>query len=77
MRYLVAILGLLGLAAAAEEKIPGVEAVISAQVAALPEPEPVPLPEGITMAITSSDPRAQKHVLDGLSNLHGGWDFEA
>lgn len=79
MRYLVAVLASLGLAVAADEEggIPGVEAVISKQVAALPEPGPVPLPKGLTMAISASDPKAQKHVLDGLSNLHAGWDFEA
>jgi tetratricopeptide (TPR) repeat protein len=78
MRYLVAVLASLGLAAAAEEDaVPGVDAVIASRVASLPEPTPVPIPKGMTMAITSSDPKAQKHVLDGISNLHGGWDFEA
>lgn len=78
MRYLVAILASFGLAAAADEDaVPPVDAVISSRLANLPEPAPVPLPKGITMAITSSNPKAQKHVLDGISNLHGGWDFEA
>ena len=78
MRYLVALLASLGLATAAEEStIPGVDALISARVKALPEPGPVPIPKGITMAITATDAKAQKHVLDGISNLHGGWDFEA
>ena len=57
--------------------IPPVEAVISPRVKALPEPTSPSIAKGIAMAITASDPRAQKHVLDGLVNLHGGWDFEA
>lgn len=78
MRYFVAILASLGLAAGAEEDVvPPVDAVISTRLANLPEPTPVPLPKGITMAVTSSNPKAQKHVLEGISNLHGGWDFEA
>jgi len=60
-----------------EHKVPPVEAVISPRVKALPEPGPTGIPKGIMMAVTASDPRAQKHVLDGLANLHGGWDFEA
>ncbi len=60
-----------------EHKVPGVEAVISPRLKNLPEPTAVPIPKGIAMAVTASDPRAQKHVLDGLANLHGGWDFEA
>ena len=63
--------------AAANDEIPGVDAVISSRVSSLPEPGPVPIPKGIMMAVTSTDPKAQKHVLDGMANLHGGWDFEA
>jgi len=59
------------------DKVPSVDAVISPRVKALPEPAPAPIPQGITMAITSPDAKAQKHVLDGIANLHGGWDFEA
>lgn len=78
MRYLVALLASLGLAMAADEnKIPGVDALISTRVKSLPEAGPVPIPKGLTMAITATDAKAQKHVLDGISNLHGGWDFEA
>ncbi len=78
MRYLVAVLASLGFAIAADEDaVPAVDAVIAERVRALPEPGPVPLPEGLTVAISAADPKTQRHVLDGLANLHGGWDFEA
>lgn len=68
----------LGLAGAEEEtKVPAVEEVIWARLKDLPEPAPAPVPKGITMAVTTRDPAAQKHVLDGIANLNGGWDFEA
>ena len=63
--------------AAETEAVPDVEKVISERLKALPEPAAVPIPKGLTMAVTTSDPAAQKHVLDGLADLHGGWDFEA
>jgi tetratricopeptide (TPR) repeat protein len=59
------------------EEVPAVEKVISERLKDLPEPGPVPIPKELMMAVTTSDPAAQKHVLDGLANLHGGWDFEA
>lgn len=78
MRYLVAVLASLGLAVAAEDDaVPAVDALIAERVKALPEPGPVPIPKGLTVAISAADPKAQRHVLDGLANLHGGWDFEA
>jgi tetratricopeptide (TPR) repeat protein len=88
MRFLLLALAVsVGLSAAAEEKkeevpaaeeaVPAVDKVISERLKDLPEPAPVPIPKGITMAVTTSDPAAQKHVLDGLANLHAGWDFEA
>ncbi len=77
MRYLLAVLASLGLAFGADEQLPAVDAVISPRLKDLAEPTPVPIPKGITMAITSNNPKAQKHVLDGIANLHGGWDFEA
>jgi hypothetical protein len=64
-------------AAAGEEAVPDVDKVISERLKDLPEPASVPIPKGITMAVTTTDPGAQKHVLDGFANLHGGWDFEA
>ncbi|WP_265594092.1 hypothetical protein [Haloferula sp. BvORR071] len=57
--------------------IPPVEAMFSPRLKTLPEPTPVPIAKGFFMAVTASDPKAQQHVLDGISNLHGGWDFEA
>jgi tetratricopeptide (TPR) repeat protein len=69
-------LGLMGVAFAAEGP-PDVKAVILPKVA---QAKPVQLgavPDGITMAISSSDETAQKHVLQGLNLIHGGWDFEA
>jgi len=60
-----------------KEEVPTVDKVISERLKDLPNPSPVPIPKGIMMAVTTSDPAAQKHVLDGLANLHGGWDFEA
>jgi tetratricopeptide (TPR) repeat protein len=63
--------------AAETEEVPGVEKVISERLKNLPEPAAVPIPKGIMMAVTTTEPAAQKHVLEGLANLHGGWDFEA
>jgi hypothetical protein len=78
MRYLLALVVSIGLAAAAdEEALTAVDAVISDRLKELPEPSPVPIPKGIMMAVTTNDPAAQQHVLDGVTNLHGGWDFEA
>lgn len=75
MRILLWI-GLLGVAWAAEGP-PDVKEVILPKVA---QAKPVQLgavPAGITMAISASDENAQKHVLQGLNLIHGGWDFEA
>ena len=78
MRIILALVVSLGLAAAAEEnKVPAVAAVISERLKELPEPAPVPIPKGLAMAVTTAEPQAQKHVLDGIAHLHGGWDFEA
>ena len=77
MRSLVVVFACLGLAFAQEEPVPEVDAVISDRVAKLPEPVAPLMPKGIVMAINASDPKAQQHVLDGVANLHGGWDFEA
>lgn len=57
--------------------MPEVAAVISERLKDLPEPAAPAIPKVITMAVTASDPKAQKHVLDGIANLQGSWDFEA
>jgi tetratricopeptide (TPR) repeat protein len=77
MRSILAALVSLGLATAAEEPVPEVAAVISERLKDLPEPSAPAIPKVITMAVTASDPKAQKHVLDGIANLQGSWDFEA
>lgn len=40
-------------------------------------PEMREFPGGIEMAISTNQPESQKHVLQGLNLIHGGWDFEA
>lgn len=77
MRFVALLLVSIGLACAEEEAVPEVSAVISERLKDLPEPGPTPIPKGITMAVTAGDPAAQRHVLEGLANLHGSWDFEA
>lgn len=77
MRYLAAVFASLGLAFAAEVELPPVERVVSERLKELPEPMSPGLSVGIRMAVTATEPKAQRHVLDGLANLHGGWDFEA
>ncbi len=93
MRYLVALFASLGLAFAAEEPakvqaapdqaapaddpVPAVDAVIWDRLKNLPKPVPPAIPKGLVMAVSASDPAAQKHVLDGMANLQAGWDFEA
>ncbi len=58
-------------------EIPAVDQVIAERVAALPPPAEPAVPKGVTMAISSEDPRAQKAVQHGMVCLHTGWDFEA
>lgn len=62
---------------AQEEPLPKASAVIAERLKGLPEPGRPEVAGGIKMAITSTDPKAQQHVLDGLTQLHGGWDLEA
>jgi predicted Zn-dependent protease len=61
----------------AGDPVPAVDAVISERVKKLPKPTPPAIPKGLARAVSASDPAAQKHVLDGMANLQGGWDFEA
>ena len=63
--------------AAPEESLPDVEAMIPAAVKALPEPGLKNFQGGLIMAITTSSDAAQAHVIAGLNQLHGGWEFEA
>lgn len=77
MKILALVLASIGFVHAVEQPVPGVEAVISERVKKLPPPAASPVPRWITMAVTASDPEAQKHVLAGIADLHGGWDFQA
>ena len=77
MRFTLAALVCVTLATAADDPLPAADAVISERLEDLPEPSAAPIPDGIKMAITATDPKAQQHVLDGLNHLQGGWDFEA
>lgn len=73
---ILSLLGLMSVAFAAEEP-PDVKEMILPHVA---QALPVQLgggPAGINMAISASEENAQKHVLQGLNLIHGGWDFEA
>ena len=55
----------------------GVEDAIPAPVKALGVPAMMEFPGGISMAVTTSSPLAQEHVLQGLNFMLGGWEFEA
>jgi tetratricopeptide (TPR) repeat protein len=78
MKIILAALAVLSLATAAEkEAVPEADAVISERVKALPVPQPPQIPKLLTMAVSSTDAQAQKHVLAGIANLQGSWDFEA
>jgi tetratricopeptide (TPR) repeat protein len=59
------------------EETPAVEAAIPEVVKALPAPAMQAFPNGIRMAVSSTSEVAQRHVLQGLNHLHGGWEFEA
>lgn len=76
MRILVMI-GLWGCSVLSANPAPPVEDLFLPTLAAIKAPELSPVPSGITMAISSSSEVAQKHVLQGLNLIHGGWDFEA
>lgn len=63
--------------AASEEPVPDIGAMIPASVSSLPEPPLKDFQGGLKMAITTSSDAAQAHVIAGLNQLHGGWEFEA
>ncbi len=77
MKIFALLLASIGFVVAAEQPVPGVEAVISERVRKLPPPAASTIPRSISMAVTASDPGAQQHVLAGVADLHGGWDFQA
>ena len=59
------------------QEIPPVGDCIPASVANLPAPKPRPFPNGLSIAVTAANEKAQFHTLQGLNHLHGGWEFEA
>lgn len=61
----------------AADDLPGINDLILPKLQGIAEVSLGPVPSGITMAISASDEKAQKHVLQGLNLIHGGWDFEA
>jgi len=63
--------------AAPDESVPDVEEMIPAAVKALPAPSLNEFQGGLKMAVTTSSDEAQAHVVAGLNQLHGGWEFEA
>lgn len=69
-------LGLMSVAVAAENP-PDVKEVILPMLAQVRPVQLGAAPSGITMAISATEEEAQKHVLQGLNLIHGGWDFEA
>lgn len=63
--------------AAPDEEVPDTEAMIPESVKALPAPPLKDFQGGLKMAITTTSDEAQAHVVAGLNQLHGGWEFEA
>lgn len=63
--------------APAEKKLPEVTDAIPDPVSALGKPTLMDFTGGINMAVSTTSEVAQKHVLQGLNHLHGGWEFEA
>jgi hypothetical protein len=56
---------------------PGIEACIPEPVSKLGPPSLFPFQKGLVTAISAANEKAQKHTLQGLNHLHGGWEFEA
>lgn len=59
------------------DDLPQVKDMMLPKLNGMPAVELNVVPGGITMAITASEEKAQKHVVQGLNLIHGGWDFEA
>ncbi len=72
-----AIIGLMVANVWAADPVPGVEELFLATFKDVRPVELGAVPSGISMAVTSSSDVAQKHVVQGLNLIHGGWDFEA
>ncbi len=72
---------LIGLAmmsvAFAVDDLPSVNDLILPKLQGVAEVGWDPVPSGVTMAISATDENAQKHVIQGLNLIHGGWDFQA
>lgn len=60
-----------------DQSVPEIEAMIPNAVKALPAPELKDFQGGLRMAVTTVSDEAQAHVIAGLNQLHGGWEFEA
>ncbi len=58
-------------------QLPTVEQSIPSHIRALQVPTFFDFDQGLKVAITASSDLAQKHTLQGLNHLHGGWEFEA
>lgn len=72
----VILAGCVGLACAAPE-VSSVDEIIPAAIKSLPEPVLDADRGKLRLAVSTADETAQKHVVEGLDHLHGGWDFEA
>jgi len=60
-----------------KHQVPDVEQAIPAGLKNLRAPQIIDFKGGIVMAVGTSSELTQKHVLQGLNHLHGGWEFEA
>lgn len=59
------------------KQVADIQESIPEVIKALMSPQAMDFPGGITMAVGTPNEIAQKHVLQGLNHLHGGWEFEA
>ena len=77
MRWAIVTVTMMTAAVAEELAVPEVEALISQQVAAMPEPSAPAVEGGVGMLVTTASDEVQERVRWGLTCLHAGWDFEA
>lgn len=68
--------GMISVACAADD-LPSIDDLILPKLQGAGEVLLSSVPAGVSMAISAADERAQKHVIQGLNLIHGGWDFEA